>query len=52
MFITPVECFCYVKMLFWLKNVGVTYQQYMQSYFKEQIRCNLEVYVDDIIIKT
>jgi hypothetical protein len=24
----------------------------MQSYFKEQIECNLEVYVDDIAIKT
>jgi hypothetical protein len=26
MFITPFGCFCYIKMSFGLKNVGVTYQ--------------------------
>jgi hypothetical protein len=29
-----------------------TYQRCMQSYFEGQIRCNLEVYVNVIIIKT
>jgi hypothetical protein len=52
MFITLFECFCYIKMLFGLKNTGATYQRCMQSYFKEQIGRNLEVYVDDIIVKT
>jgi hypothetical protein len=52
MFITPIICFCYVKMSFGLKNVGATYQWCMKSYFKEQIRRNLEVYIDDIVIKT
>jgi hypothetical protein len=52
MFITPFTCFCYEKMSFGLKNVGATYQCYMQSYFKGQIGHNLEVYVDNIIIKT
>jgi hypothetical protein len=28
-FITPFDCFCYVKMLFRLKNVGATYQRCM-----------------------
>jgi hypothetical protein len=43
---------CYVKMPSRLKNAGVTYQRCMQSCFKGQIRRNLEVYVDDIIMKT
>jgi hypothetical protein len=52
MFITPFSCFCYVKMSFRLKNTGATYQWCMQLCFKEQIWCNLEVYVDDIVIKS
>jgi hypothetical protein len=52
MFITPFRCFCYIKMLFRLKNTGVTYQRCMQSCFEGQIRHNMEVYVNDIIIKT
>jgi hypothetical protein len=51
-FITPIGCFCYVKMPFELKNTGATYQQCMQSCFEGQTRCNLEVYIDDIVIKT
>jgi hypothetical protein len=39
-------------MTFALKNVGFTYQQCMQFCFKGQIRRNLEVYVDDIVVKT
>ena len=50
-FITPFGCFCYVKMSFGLRNAGATYQWCMQSCFKEQIGCNLEVYVDDIVVK-
>jgi hypothetical protein len=41
-----------VKMLFGLKNTRATYQRYMQFCFKEQIGRNLEVYVDDIMIKS
>jgi hypothetical protein len=51
-FITLVGCFCFVKMSFRLKNVGGTYQRCMQYCFKWQIGHNLEVYVDDIIVKT
>jgi hypothetical protein len=39
-------------MSFWIKNAGGTYQQSMQFCFKGQIGHNLEVYVDDIIIKS
>jgi hypothetical protein len=51
-FITPFECFCYIKMPFGLKNVWATYKRCMQSCFKEQIGCNLDVCINDIIIKT
>src|SRR3954467_9603162 len=51
-FITPYGVFCYRTMPFGLKNAGATYQQMMQACLKEQIRRNVQVYVDDIIIKT
>jgi hypothetical protein len=35
-----------------VKNAGATYQQCMQSCFKGQIGHNLELYVDDIVVKT
>jgi hypothetical protein len=34
------------------KNTGATYQRCMQFYFKGQIGRNLEVYLDDIIMKS
>jgi hypothetical protein len=52
MFITPFGCFWYIKMPFRLKNAWATYQQCMQFCFKGQIGCNLEVYVNDIIVKS
>ena len=52
MFITQFGCFCYVKMSFGLKNAGATYQQCMQACLRAQIGCNLEVYVDDIVVKS
>jgi hypothetical protein len=51
-FITPFGCFCYVKFSFGLKNAGATYQWCMQFSFKEKIGHDLEVYVDDIVIKS
>jgi hypothetical protein len=38
-------------MPFGLKNAGVTYQRCKQFCFKGQIGRNLEVYLDDIIVK-
>ena len=39
-------------MLFSLKNAGATYQRAMTSMFYDFIRKIMEVYVDDILIKS
>jgi hypothetical protein len=51
-FYTDVGIFCFRKMPFGLKNTGATYQRLMDNAFKKQIGRNLEVYVDDIVIKS
>jgi hypothetical protein len=51
-FITPHGVYCYTTMPFGLKNVGATYQRCIQACLKEQIGRNVEVYVDDIVIKS
>jgi hypothetical protein len=51
-FITPHGVYCYMTMPFGLKNTGATYQRCMQACLKEQIGRNIEVYVDNIVIKT
>ena len=51
-FITKDANFCCRVMSFDLKNTGATYQRLMQRVFKHQIRQNIEVYVDDIVVKS
>nr|KYP66897.1 Transposon Ty3-I Gag-Pol polyprotein [Cajanus cajan] len=51
-FITEQAKYCYHVMPFGLKNAGATYQRLMDKVFAEQIGRNLEVYVDDMVIKT
>ncbi|GKE27299.1 reverse transcriptase domain-containing protein, partial [Tanacetum coccineum] len=51
-FITSQGIFCYSKMPFGLKNVGATYQRLVDKAFQKQIGRNLEVYVDDLVIKS
>ena len=51
-FITPFSVYCYTIMPFGLKNAGATYQRMMQNCLKKQIGQNVQVYVDDIVIKT
>ena len=51
-FITDMGVYCYTMMPFGLKNAGVTYQRMMSQVFKEQIGRILEVYIDDMIVKT
>ena len=51
-FITDRANFCYEVMPFGLKNAGATYQRLMDRMFREQIGKTMEVYVDDIIVKS
>ncbi|GJZ18929.1 reverse transcriptase domain-containing protein [Tanacetum coccineum] len=44
--------YCYTKMPFGLKNARATYQRLVDKAFKKQIRRNLEVYVDNLMIKS
>nr|GEV58438.1 reverse transcriptase domain-containing protein [Tanacetum cinerariifolium] len=51
-FITSQGIFCYSKMPFRLKNAGATNQRLVDKAFQKQIGQNLEVYVDDLVIKS
>ncbi|GKC15299.1 reverse transcriptase domain-containing protein [Tanacetum coccineum] len=51
-FITSQGIFCYTKMPFGLRNVGATYQRLVDKAFHKQIGRNLEVYIDDLVIKS
>src|SRR3954463_4365941 len=51
-FITPFGVFCYNTMPFGQKNAGATYQRCIHACLKSQIDRNIQVYVDDIVIKT
>ena len=52
MFITSQGLFCYKVMPFGLKNVGTTYQRFMNKMFVQQIGRNVQVYVDDMLVKS
>ncbi|GJZ13066.1 reverse transcriptase domain-containing protein [Tanacetum coccineum] len=51
-FFTRKGVFCYQKMSFGLKSAEATYQRLVDKVFNDQIRRNLEVYVDDMMIKS
>ena len=51
-FITSQGLYCYKVMLFGLKNAGVTYQKLVNQMFNKQIRRNIEVYVNDMFVKS
>ena len=51
-FITSQGFYCYKVMPFELKNVGVTYQRSVNKMFSKQIGRNMEVYVDDMLVKS
>ncbi|GFY91031.1 hypothetical protein Acr_07g0012270 [Actinidia rufa] len=44
--------YCYKVMPFGLKNAGVTYQRLVNKMFKEQIGKTMEVYIDDMLVKS
>ncbi|KAL0445601.1 UNVERIFIED_CONTAM: Gag-Pol polyprotein [Sesamum latifolium] len=51
-FIMSAGTFCYTAMPFGLKNAGATYQHLVDKIFHHQIGRNMEVYVDDILVKS
>ncbi|XP_070014101.1 uncharacterized protein [Nicotiana sylvestris] len=51
-FITPRGTYCYQVMPFGLKNAGTTYMRAMTTIFHDMIQKEIEVYVDDVIIKS
>ena len=51
-FITPWGTYCYVVMPFGLKNAGATYQRAMMAIFHDMMHDCMEVYVDDILVKS
>ncbi|KAL0407859.1 UNVERIFIED_CONTAM: hypothetical protein Sradi_1720300 [Sesamum radiatum] len=51
-FITSSDTFCYVAMPFGLKNIGATYPRLVDKIFRPQIGRNVEVYVDDMLVKS
>ena len=50
-FITDSGTYYYRVMPFRLKNAGATYQRLVNRLFSEQLRKNIEVYIDDMLIK-
>ena len=51
-FVTSQGLFYYKVMPFGLKNTSATYQRLMNRMFAHQIGRNMQVYVDDILIKS
>jgi len=52
MFVTDCDNFYYEVMSFDFKNVGATYQGLMDYIFKGMLDQNVEVYVDDFVVKS
>ena len=51
-FITPRGAYCYKVMPFGLKNAGATYQRMITKMFGHVIGKTMEVYIDDMLIKS
>ena len=51
-FVTSQGLFCYRVMPFGLKNAGATYQRLMNKMFALQIGRNVQVYVDNMLMKS
>jgi len=51
-FVTPTRNYHYKMMPFGLKNVGSTYQRMMTRMFELQLGKNIEVYIDDMVVKS
>ena len=51
-FVTSQGLFYYKVMPFGLNNAGTTYQRLMNKMFMQQIGRNVQVYVDDMLVKS
>ena len=51
-FVTPTGNFHYKMMYFSLKNAGSTYQRMMTKMFEPQLGKSIEVYIDDMVVKS
>lgn len=49
---TNTQNYHYEFMPFSLKNAGATFQRCMDTVIAKQIERNLEVYIDDLVVKT
>ena len=50
-FIMDYGLYCYKVMPFGLKNVRATYQRLVNKVFVDQLGRNIEVYIDDMLVK-
>ena len=51
-FVTSQGIFCYKVMPFELKNAGATYQRLMNKMFTHQFGRNVQVYIDNMLVKS
>ena len=51
-FVTGQGTYCYRVMPFGLKNAGTTYQRLVNRMFQKQIGTSMEVYIDDMLVKS
>ncbi|GKE93688.1 reverse transcriptase domain-containing protein, partial [Tanacetum coccineum] len=51
-FHTSQGVYCYTQMPFGLKNAAATYQRLVDKAFDSQVGWNIEVYIDDLVIKS
>ena len=51
-FITEWGTYCYWVMPFGLKNAGATYQRVATALFHDMMHRDVELYVDDMIVKS
>ena len=52
LFVTSQGLFCYKVIPYGLKNAGATYQRLMNKMFTQQIGRNVQVYIDDMLVKS
>ena len=51
-FVTPIGNYQYKVMPFGLKNAGFTYQRMMTRMFESLLGKNIEIYIDDMMVKS